>query len=174
MVQKLRVPLGFAVALTVLYISNPGALSIAAGLPIAFCGVVFRAAAAGVIRKNRELATGGPYRFTRNPLYLGSFLLALGFAVMGATVAGALMLVVPFAVVYRNVMKREEKELETLFSDRFSRYRESVPMFFPRKIGAGIVDSFSVDCYMANKEYNASLGFLGAVLILVAKAYWRA
>ncbi len=174
MAQRLRVPLGFAVALTVLYISNPGPLSLAAGLPIAVTGLLFRAAAAGVIRKNRELATGGPYRFTRNPLYFGSFLLTLGFAVMGATVVGALLLIVPFTVVYSRVIKREERELESLFSENFARFRNSVPLFFPRRISAGMMESFSVDCYMANREYNAAVGFLGAVLILVAKAYWGA
>lgn len=171
MLQRLRVPIGFAVALTVLYVSDPGPISIAAGLPVALAGLAFRAAAAGVIRKNRELATGGPYRYTRNPLYFGSFLMALGFAVMGATLVGALLLLVPFAAVYWKVIEREERELEVLFADRFDRFRQSVPLFFPRRIGAGLMESFSADCYMANREYNAAVGFGGAILILIAKAY---
>lgn len=174
MLGKLRVPAGFAVALTVLYIARPGPVSIALGFPIAFAGLLVRASAAGVIRKNRQLATGGPYRFTRNPLYFGSFLLALGFAVMGATVAGALLLLVPFGIIYGNVMRQEEAGLEALFADRFTRFRKEVPRFFPRRIGAGILDSFSMEQYVANREYNAAIGFLGAVLVLLVKAFWNA
>ena len=82
MIQRLRVPLGFVVAAAVLYFATPTTISILAGLPIALAGAAFRGMAAGVIRKDSQLATSGPYGWTRNPLYFGSFLLAAGFAVM--------------------------------------------------------------------------------------------
>ncbi len=91
MIQRLRVPLGFAVALPVLfYLARPSGSSILIGLPIAIAGVVFRGLAAAVIKKNSVLATTGPYAWTRNPLYFGTFLLIVGFAVMCANLYAAL------------------------------------------------------------------------------------
>src|SRR4051812_17163487 len=74
--QKLRVPLGFVVAAVVLYFATPSGISILAGLPFALIGLVFRALAAGVIKKDSTLATTGVYSLTRSPLYFGSALLA--------------------------------------------------------------------------------------------------
>jgi protein-S-isoprenylcysteine O-methyltransferase Ste14 len=170
--RRLRVPTGFAVALTALYIADPGPVSIAAGTPIALAGLLFRASAAGVIRKNRELATEGPYRMTRNPLYFGSFLLTLGFAVMAWRIPAALLLLVPFGAIYAGVIRQEERDLEARFRDRFARFRAEVPAFFPRRLRAGLLKSFSLDQYMANREYNAALGFLAAIATLLAKVFW--
>jgi protein-S-isoprenylcysteine O-methyltransferase Ste14 len=85
MAQKLRVPIGFVLAVIVLYLAQPTAVSILAGLPVALIGAVFRGLAAGVIKKDSTLATSGVYALTRNPLYFGSSLLAAGFAIMSAS-----------------------------------------------------------------------------------------
>src|SRR5437870_2120061 len=108
MAQKLRVPLGFFIAAAVLYIAEPTAISILVGLPVALIGSLFRAAAAGVIRKDSTLATGGVYALTRNPLYLGSSLLGAGFAIMSANEIAAVLLLLPFGVIYPAVILREE------------------------------------------------------------------
>src|SRR5438552_6687142 len=78
MAQKLRVPLGFVIAAAVLYFAEPSTMSILVGLPVALIGALFRALAAGVIKKDSSLATAGMYALTRNPLYFGSSLLATG------------------------------------------------------------------------------------------------
>ena len=108
MAQKLRVPLGFAIAAAVLYFAEPTAVSIVAGLPVALIGVLFRALAAGVIKKDSTLAVSGVYALTRNPLYFGSSLLATGFAIMSANEAAAALLIVPFGLIYPTVMLREK------------------------------------------------------------------
>src|SRR5262245_12282012 len=116
MIQRLRVPLGFAVALPVLfYLARPSSSSIAIGLPIAIGGVVFRGLAAGVIKKNSVLATTGPYAWTRNPLYFGTFLLVVGFAVMCANLYAAVLLGVAFVLVYPRVILSEEVVLDRIF-----------------------------------------------------------
>src|SRR5215813_12532418 len=103
MVQKLRVPAGFIVAAAVLYFAEPDGVSILAGLPIALSGAVFRALAAGVIYKDATLATSGVYALTRNPLYLGSSMLAAGFAVMSGSEIAAAVLLIPFVLIYPRV-----------------------------------------------------------------------
>src|SRR5207247_1749025 len=94
MIQRLRVPIGFVIAAIVLYLATPTGITIMAGLPIAIAGALLRGMAAGVIRKDSRLATQGPYAWTRNPLYFGSFLLSLGFGIMSANWITALLLIV--------------------------------------------------------------------------------
>src|ERR1051326_1613027 len=127
MAQKLRVPIGFILAALVLYLAEPTVVSILVGFPIALIGALFRAFAAGVIKKDSMLATSGVYALTRNPLYFGSSLLAAGFAIMSANEFAATLLIVPFGLIYPTVMLREEAHLSRLFPDEFRLYRSKVP-----------------------------------------------
>jgi protein-S-isoprenylcysteine O-methyltransferase Ste14 len=170
MVQKLRVPLGFVIAAAVLYFAKPTALSIFVGLPVALIGAVFRALAAGVIKKDSTLATGGVYALTRNPLYFGSSLLAAGFAVMSGSALAAGLILAPFVLIYPAVIFREEAHLQRLFPKQFELYKSTVPRFFPR-ISFSFPASFAFSQYLANREYNTALGFAGAVGILVIKRW---
>src|SRR5262249_8349192 len=78
LIQRLRVPIGFISAILFVIISRPTWRSLAIGAPIALAGALIRAWASGHLRKNAELAVSGPYAFTRNPLYFGSFVMAAG------------------------------------------------------------------------------------------------
>ena len=168
--QRLRVPLGFVVAATVLYFATPTRISILAGLPFALLGLVFRALAAGIIKKDSTLATTGIYALARNPLYLGTALLAVGFAIMSADEIAATLIAVPFVLIYPRVILREEEHLERLFPDEFRKYRASVPRFFPRLTLRPRL-TFSFDQYLANREYNAAMGLIGALALFLAK-WW--
>src|SRR5436305_12429360 len=93
--QRWRVRLGFACAALFLFFARPNSLSLAIGGAVAVPGLVLRAWASGHLRKNETLATTGPYAYTRNPLYLGSFLMGLGFTIA----AGQVLLVAIFLVM---------------------------------------------------------------------------
>jgi protein-S-isoprenylcysteine O-methyltransferase Ste14 len=169
MIQRLRVPLGFAIAAAVLYLARPTGTLILIGLPIALAGAVLRALAAGVIRKDAMLTTSGPYAWTRNPLYLGSFLLGLGFAIMSGSWIAAVLIILPSFVIYPNVIRNEEAHLARLFPDQFREYCATVPRFFPRfRPGP---KSFSSKQYLANREYQTALGFAVMLGIFIVK--WR-
>ena len=172
MAQKLRVPLDFLIAALVIYFAEPATTSILIGLPIALIGASFRALAAGVIRKDSRLAISGAYALTRNPLYLGSALLAAGFAVKSANDIAATLLLVPFILVYPTVILREEAHLERLFPEEFRLYKAKVPRFLPRPTTA-FRPAFSLDQYLANREYNTTLGFIAALAAFVSK-WWLA
>ena len=72
------------------------------------------------------IVASGPYRFTRNPIYLGMFLGLIGLAIAFDNL-WLLMMLVPFALVIRyGVVAREETYLERKFGDVYRRYRARV------------------------------------------------
>ena len=95
-VQRWRVPLGFLMAPIFILLAKPRPVTLAIGASVGFVGLLLRAWGSGYLRKNDELATAGPYAHTRNPLYLGSFLIGLGFTVA----AGRWVLTVLFALLF--------------------------------------------------------------------------
>ena len=167
MIQRFRVPLGFLIAAVVLYLAQPTSFSLLLGLPIAIAGAVLRALAAGVIRKDSVLTTSGPYAWTRNPLYLGSFFLGVGFGVMSGSWIAAGVIILPSFFIYPHVIRREEEHLSRLFPGAFEEYSRRVPRFLPRLRASSF--SFSVSQYVANREYNTALGFVVIVVIFILK-----
>lgn len=171
--QRLRVPLGFLFGIFFLIIAEPNPLLLLAGAMIAAVGLLVRAWAAGHIRKNRELAVSGPYAFTRNPLYLGSFFLGLGFCVSSGIWWIALVFSGLFLGIYLPVMSAEAKDLLKLFGSDYEAYAEAVPLFFPWRRGyKSSGGAFDPGLFMHHREYRAGLGFIVAWGILAAKLFF--
>jgi protein-S-isoprenylcysteine O-methyltransferase Ste14 len=171
---RFRVPLGFVFAAAYLWFASPTWTSVFTGFVIAVAGILVRALASGHIRKNAELATTGPYAYTRNPLYLGSFIIAAGFIVAARNIWIGLAAVAMFAFIYLPVITAEEKYLRSTFSG-YDRYAKEVPRFLPRftpyASGGAVGESsggFSSALYLRHREYNAALGaflMLGALVL---------
>ena len=106
-----RVRLGYVLAVFVLFFARPTPSHVATGAAVGLIGLWLRAYAAGYLHKQEVLTVTGPYAYTRNPLYLGSAILALGAAVATRSWISAGILLIYFAVVYSVVMRREEGEL---------------------------------------------------------------
>ena len=166
--RRIRVPAGFLFAAAYLYFARPAWWSIGAGAAIAVIGLALRALAAGHVRKDRELTTSGPYAHTRNPLYLGSILLAGGFALGARNWWIALAVVIFFILIYVPVIRAEEEYLRSQFAE-YSAYEKQVPRLIPKIEGAagGLTQDFSRELYLRHREYRA---LLGAALMLVALA----
>ncbi len=187
--RRIRVPLGFltaAVYLVEVARRAPHPRAIAWSLALVLPGMALRAAASGTVKKNRELTVTGPYAFTRSPLYLGSTLIAAGFAVALLSWPVALLLAVGFAVIYVPVIASEEHFLRATFP-AFDVYSRSVPRFIPRftparfypgsdaspvsqAVTEGPRDGFSLALYLKHREYNAALG---AVLLYLGLLFLR-
>jgi protein-S-isoprenylcysteine O-methyltransferase Ste14 len=170
--KKLRLPLGFLLAALYLAFVHPTLGSLLLGASIAFIGLGVRAWASGHIMKNDRLATSGPYAHTRNPLYLGSFLIAAGFAI--AAHWSLLLLVIAFFVlVYGPTMERERANIRGRFPAAYDEYERNVPRFFPRLTpwtpASAETARFSPALYMKHGEWKASLGFVLAVAWLVLR-----
>ncbi len=184
--RRMRVPLGFVTAAVYVFEvarrpAHPAA--IAWSLALVLPGLALRAAASGTVKKNRELAVTGPYAYTRNPLYLGSMLMAAGFAVALLSWPLALLLAAGFAVIYIPVIASEEQFLRSTFPG-FEDYCRRVPRFIPRLTPAKAQSSeavapdaavaepssggFSLALYRKHREYNAAIG---AALLYLSLLY---
>ena len=166
--RRIRVPLGFltaAVYLFELWQRAPKPLAIGFSLLLVLPGLWLRGYAAGYVKKNRELTQTGPYAHTRNPLYLGSILIAAGFALALLSWIVAIMLAAMFLIIYVPVIASEERFLRSNFVD-FDAYCRRVPRLLPRLTAAVPAGSetevstgkFSLDLYLKHREYNAAIG----------------
>ena len=175
-IQRWRVPLGFICAALFILLARPQLTTLAVGVVVSIVGLALRAWASGHLRKNDALATSGPYAYTRNPLYLGSFFLGLGFTIASGRWVLGLVFVALFLGIYFPVMRVEASTLTTLFGASYERYANAVPLFFPRltryqdeQTAAG---TFDASLYLRYREYRAALGLLLAWSVLVVKAYY--
>ena len=185
--RRIRVPLGFltaAVYLVEVERRPPHPTAIAWSLALILPGLALRAAASGTVKKNQELTVTGPYAYTRNPLYLGSTLIAGGFAVALLSWPVALLLAFGFAAIYIPVIASEERFLRATFP-QFDGYCRSVPRFIPRLTAArresglpavsqpvsqAATGGFSFALYLEHREYNSALG---AALLYLSLLYLR-
>ena len=135
--KRIRVPLGFVFAAVFLLLARPSEASLVRSLLLVSPGLALRGYASGYVRKNAELTTTGPYAWTRNPLYLGSMLIAFGFAAAARSLPLALLLVALFAAIYVPVIRGEEEYLRTHFPG-FAAYARQVPRLLPWKLPARI------------------------------------
>ncbi|HET9406261.1 MAG TPA: isoprenylcysteine carboxylmethyltransferase family protein [Candidatus Sulfotelmatobacter sp.] len=173
--RRIRVPLGFGLAVLYFWLAQPTMLSLLLGAVLVVPGLLIRALASGHVRKNEALATTGPYAYTRNPLYLGSLLIGLGFAIMARSWWIGIALIAMFFVIYLPVIRDEERFLRNKFPE-FEGYSARVPRIFPgitRLRGSEHSGGFSKELYLQHREYNALLGALGIVAALIAKMMLR-
>jgi protein-S-isoprenylcysteine O-methyltransferase Ste14 len=173
--RRIRVPLGFAFALFYFWLARPTWRSIALGALVIVLGLLTRAYASGHVRKNEALATSGPYAYTRNPLYLGSLLIGVGFAVAARSWWVGIALAVIFFAIYFPVILDEETFLRNKFPD-FDEYANQVPRMFPRFTPhRGIPNhssaGFSLELYLQHREYNALIGAVAMLAALAVKMF---
>ncbi len=172
-----RVRLGYPLAIAVLSLSRPTPRSILLGAPVGVIGLWLRAYAAGYLHKQEVLTVTGPYAYTRNPLYLGSAILALAAGIATRSWIAALILIIYFVTFYSVVMRREEKELSLRHGAAFAEYARAVPLFLPRltaaKLSGSSAGSFSFAQYKKNHEWQAALGFLLLLAVLLVISRFR-
>jgi protein-S-isoprenylcysteine O-methyltransferase Ste14 len=156
-----RVPLGFVAAAVVFVLARPSWRSWSIGLVIALAGAAVRVWAAGHLEKSREITRSGPYRFVRHPLYTGSILLGLGFAVAAHTVIVAVIALVYLGITLTAAIRTEEAFLDDKFAGAYTAYRAGRAEPVARR--------FSWTRVRANREYRALLGLAAAFVLLALK-----
>jgi protein-S-isoprenylcysteine O-methyltransferase Ste14 len=168
-VARLRVPSGFALIAAFAWFAHPSRQSLTYGIPLSLAGLALRAWAAGHLAKNQQLSTGGPYAYTRNPLYLGTLLVAAGLAIACQSVGLALLFTAVFLLIYLPVIMLEEQHLRKLFPE-YDDYAAHVPSLLPYRKPRPATATFRARLYWKNQEYQALLGFAAGLAWLA----WRA
>ena len=180
--RRIRVPMGFLFAAFYvwhLYYVPPTYRSLALSLLLVIPGALLRGYASGYVKKNAELATTGPYAYTRNPLYLGSMLMAFGFAAASRSWFIFFLLAVLFTIIYLPTILSEEAFLRQAFPD-FDAYMRAVPRLLPRLTPAWSSSAtdrnvtgggFSRQLYLRHREYNAGLGAIAIYAALLVRIF---
>ena len=168
-----RVRVGYPVGIAAFWFARPQPTFLFLGVAIAALGLLVRAYAAGHLRKHQQLATSGPYAYTRNPLYFGSVLLAAGFSVASHSWISTALLATYLIIFYPIVIRREQTELKNLYGHPFEEYASRVPAFWPRMSpAASSGERFSWALYRQNREYEAAIGLAIAMAILCLLMLW--
>jgi protein-S-isoprenylcysteine O-methyltransferase Ste14 len=168
LVARLRVPCGFVLVIAFALLSRPSAHSLEYGLPLSVLGLLIRAWAAGHLEKNMSLAETGPYAYVRNPLYLGTLLVAAGLVVASRRWILATLFAAVFLLIYLPVIELEQQHLRELFPE-YDAYARRVPALFPGIRRQGPTGEFRWKRYMRNEEYQALIGFLAGALFLLLR-----
>jgi protein-S-isoprenylcysteine O-methyltransferase Ste14 len=172
-VARLRVPGGFVLVAAFLYFSDPTPASLLWGLPVSVLGLWVRGWAAGHLEKNQQLAIGGPYAYLRNPLYIGTLLVAAGLVIASRQPGLALLFAAVFGLIYLPVIGLEEQHLRNLFPQyaEYTRHvRALLPRLTPYRPAGSSSHHFRWSLYWKNQEHNALLGFAAGTAVLLWKA----
>lgn len=167
--RRIRVPLSFLAAGAYVWLAHPSWTSLLAGTLIVIPGLLLRAFASGHVQKDKQLTTSGPYAYTRNPLYLGSLIMAAGFATAARSWWMVAFMLLIFALIYAPVIAGEERYLRQTFSE-YDDYARSVPRILPRLSPySGQKSGYSFARYWKHREYQASLGCAAMLIVLIVK-----
>jgi len=159
---RYRVRLGMLAAVLAFWLATPTVRSVLAGAAVACVGQALRLWAAGHLEKGREVTASGPYRLTRHPLYVGSAIMGIGFAMASARLAVALLVVVYLILTVSAAIRSEESHLTEKFGDAYPEYRDGRTPDMPRR--------FSLERARANREYRSMAGLVAALALLLLKA----
>lgn len=160
-IARLRVPLGFASGIVVLWLAEPTPRSLSLGAVVALLGECMRIWAAGHLEKGREVTSSGPYAFTRHPLYLGSTIIGIGLVLAAADLWVSILVLGYLAVTYTAAIRTEEAHLTEKFGAAYPQYRAG-QMSVRRR--------FSLErALKTNREYRAVIG----VLVVLSVLAWK-
>jgi protein-S-isoprenylcysteine O-methyltransferase Ste14 len=170
--NRLRVKAGSFLAIAVLVLARPSLSSVLYGALAAVFGLIIRAWASGHLQKEKTLAVSGPYRYSRNPLYLGNFVLGAGIVITARSWWVLTLFAAYFGVFYPLMIIRERDRMRQLFPGEYEEYGRQVPLFLPSLLRRhrAAPARFSWRFYMQNKEYRALAGAAIFWLLLAAKA----
>ncbi len=167
--RRIRVPLGFIFAVVFVLLAQPTRVSLIVGALAMVPGLVLRGLASGHVQKDKQLTTSGPYAYTRNPLYLGSLMLAAGFAIAARSGWIVGIMFAMYAAIYIPVIAGEERYLRRTFPD-YDDYARHVPRLLPRLTPyRSQQGAYSSARYWKHREYEASIGCVIVLTVLVVK-----
>ena len=144
--------------------------SVSLALMLVSAGTLLRSWAAGILHKRVQLTTSGPYGLVRHPLYIGSFMMMMGFSILLNDTANSWVVVGPILAIYVFRSIDEERTLAARFAEQWNEYVNAVPRFIPRSLSTDGMHNWSLGQWLKNREYQAASA---ALLGLVAIECWH-
>lgn len=171
LLYRWRVRAGLAGAVMILVLARPDPLSLIIGFAVCLPGLWLRTWASGHLKKNKELAVTGPYRYSRNPLYLGNMIIGSGFVIGSRSLWVLGVFIVYFFLFYPLIIRIEAEKMESLFPEEYGKYKAQTPSLFPfkRPFTSSKKNGFNWALYRKNKEWRALLGTIIFWLVLLGK-----
>ena len=139
------------------------------GSGLLLAGLAVRSWSAGTLNKSRELTMVGPYSLVRNPLYVGSFLMMLGFCILCRDWPTLLFVAGPMSYLYWKQVRFEEDKLSRMFPLQWGAYVTGTPRFVPVRFNRAVLGGWSLFEWQRNREYQAIVASLCGV---AAVWYW--
>ena len=159
-----RVPLGYALGIVAFLLAAPSPSSLALGASVGAVGEALRIWAAGHLEKGREVTRSGPYALTRHPLYVGSGIMGIGFAIAARSAIVAMIVGAYLVVTITAAIRSEEAHLTDKFGSAYPDYRRGGASDGSRR--------FAIERALRNREYRALAGFIAVIALLAARLYW--
>ncbi len=141
--------------------------SIRASVGYVIAGLLIRLWSNGYAIKNDRLTTSGPYAFVRNPLYLGTFLICIGFCILLNTGWAGLLFILALALIYYKTIRDEQGMLEAKFGEDYRNYTAKVPAMLPtlNPYPQGEKWPFSLKRLIDSKEHKP---FFWVIILMIA------
>jgi protein-S-isoprenylcysteine O-methyltransferase Ste14 len=170
---RARIPASVLMAVAIVVLSQPRYESWLIGSVVIILGELLRIWASGHIHKMAEVTRTGPYALCRHPLYLGHFLIATGFCIIGDSITAFIIVTLFFLLIYMPTWKNEEKNLIEKFGNTYSEFMQITPALLPRWNSLALSGNFSWEMVKKHREWNHATGLFVAVLGMVALGYWH-
>jgi len=172
MLNRWRVRAGLPSVLLTIFLAKPNYYSLLSGLGFYLLGMLLRAWSSGHLKKEVELTTSGPYRYTRNPLYLGNILMGLGVVAAARSWWVLIVIALYFLVFYPAIILREREKMCELYPEQYQDFSTQVPLLLPtlKSYSQAPPRVFSWSFYKRNKEFRAiyaSLIFWGLMILKI-------
>ncbi len=165
-----RIPIGFLAAALFLVRARPDITSMLIGALLMAAGETIRFISAGTLIKFEGVTRRGIYAFTRNPLYLGSFLIGLGACVAGNDPLFTIVFIIAYPLMYIRLIKREEQYLIGRYGADYELYLTEVPRIMPRRFSfSRAFGDSAVFLAIKNREYKTVFGVIAVLAVLALK-----
>lgn len=153
------------VIILLLVFAAPTPATLCIGGIIVLLGEAGRTWASGYIDKNATLATAGPYRFTRNPLYFFNSVIFAGFCIIAANPWAAVLGVLAFTAIYRPALNNEAAYMQELFGETFEKWAAVVPLFWPKWTSYPATGNFSWSLVKKHRELGNALSMIAGIIL---------
>lgn len=170
---RARIPASILMVVAIVVLSHPRLESWLIGFAVIILGELLRIWASGHIHKMTEVTSTGPYALCRHPLYLGHFLIATGFCIMGDSIAALIIILISFLAIYMPTWKNEEKNLIEKFGDTYNEFMQSTPALLPRWNSQALSGNFSWEMVKKHREWNHVAILVAGALAMIAVGYLR-